>query len=515
MDILLAIVPRIQDDFGYTPAGTALLKGSLEKHGFSSQIFDFNVDLESSYQGKDLVGISNFFMVHDAYNERICNLSMSLIDKWAQQIVAVNPKWLGISVFSYNSHRATRLLSIRVKQLQPNIKIVMGGAGIQTDFTFAETLHSQKIIDFYIRGEGEIALIELLQSNTTYPGINGIPSIQINDIDQIPYPNYDDYELATYTNRRGLIALPITGSRGCVRSCTFCDIASQWPKYRFRSGSNIAGEIKHQVAKYGVNAFRFTDSLINGSLKAFRDMIDELAEYRDTLAVDKKFLWDSHFIVRGPKEMPPACFDVMARAGANLFLIGVESGSQRVRDHMKKGFTQEQLDYCMEQFARVGIKVRFLMIIGYPTETQEDFQDTIDMFTRYQHYTQLGTIDEVNLGLTLNLLNNTPLHNDREKYNVIQEGNHINNWICTDNPTLDFKERLRRRIFLQEHVESIGYKTFESKNYTRQLVSAWSEVSRLPPPIILDGQVVYDRDRGGLLQQPAATDTHKIMLVQK
>lgn len=507
MDIVLAIVPRIQDDFGYTPAGPAALKGNLERHGFTSRIFDFNADLETRYSGRDLIGLSNYFMTPDFYNRKVCAQALELIDSWARQILAEDPVWLGISVFSFNSQRAARLLSIRVKQLRPDTRIVIGGAGIATDFVFAETLAQQRIIDHYIRGEGEIALVELLRGNREHAGIDGRPPRQIDDLGDLPYPNYDDYELATYTNRRGLVALPITGSRGCVRHCTFCDVVTQWPSYRFRSGGSIAAEIRHQVSRYGVRAFRFTDSLINGSLRAFRDMIAELADYQDTLQDHEKFTWDSHFIIRGPREMPPSTFDLLRRSGANLLLIGVESGSQSVRDHMRKGYTQEQLDYCMEQFARCGIKTRFLMIVGYPTETLEDFQETMHMFWRYREHAGTGIIDEVNLGLTLHLLENTPLHRQRRRLGILQEGTHINNWICTANPELDYKERLRRRIVLQEYIEGLGYRTFESKNYTKQLFVAWSEVSRLPPPRIVDGALTYDRDQGGLIATPVANDT--------
>ena len=512
MDIILAIVPRIQDDFGYTPAGPALLKGSLESQGFSAGVIDFNAQLEQRLSGKDLIAVSNYFMTSDMYHKDIGGLALKEVDLWAQQIIEANPKWLGISVFSYNSQRAARLLSIRVKQLNPNIKIVIGGAGIATDYVFSETLKAERIIDAFIRGEGELALVELLKGNTTYPGINGIPFQQIDNLESIPYPNYDDYELVTYTNQRGLVALPITGSRGCVRRCTFCDIASQWPKYRFRSGKSIAGEIKHQVERYGVRGFRFTDSLINGSLKAFRDMVYELAEFRDSLPDDKKFYWDSHFIVRGRREMPPELFDVMQRSGANLMLMGVESGSQSVRDHMKKGFTQDQLDYCMEQFSRTGIKTRFLMIVGYPTETAQDFQDSLDMFTKYLPYANNGTIDEINLGLTLNLLPNTPLHDKRVEYGLVQEENHINNWVCKTNPELDYKERLRRRIMFQEHVETLGYKVFENKNYTKQLFLAWSEVSKMSKPVVFD-DFKYDRDAGGLVATPSSN--RKILEIVK
>lgn len=504
-DIVLAIVPRIQDDFGYTPAGAALLKGSLEAAGFSSKILDFNsaVDAEFRNSTEQITELDNFFFHNNFYNLRVWRTVERLLDTWAKQIIELTPTWVGISVFSYNSHRATRLLSLKLKLLNPDIKIVIGGGGIATDYTFAETLKEQGIIDAYIRGEGEIAIVELLRSNVNCPGINGRSPEQIKDLDTIPYPNYDDYDLKTYTNRKGLEALPITGSRGCVRKCTFCDVAGQWPKFYHRSGQSISNEIIHQTQKYGVTAFRFTDSLINGSLKAFRDMIFTLSKYRETLPDEKKFIWDTHFIVRSPSQMPPEHFDTMKAAGAGTVLIGVESGSEKVRNHMKKGFSQFELDYTMQQLDRVGIRCRMLMIIGYPTETDQDFQETLDMFDRYLPYLKNGTIEEVNLGLTLNLLKNTPLSNNLDQYNLVQPDSHINNWVCKDNPSLDYKKRLYRRITVQAHCEKLGYSVFEAKNYTRQLFNSWQEVQKLAsvaPKVIKD--FLFDREKGGLIETP-------------
>jgi radical SAM superfamily enzyme YgiQ (UPF0313 family) len=356
---------------------------------------------------------------------------------------------------------------------------VIGGGGIATDKIFPQTLLDSKIIDAYIRGEGENAIVDLLNGKTSGPGINGNEPQQIIDVDQLPFPDYDDYELKTYTNKKGLEALPITGSRGCVRACTFCDIANMWPRYYYRSGKNIAKEIRYQVEKYGVGAFRFTDSLINGSMRAFREMISELADYRQSLPSRDRFIWDTHFIVRSKTQMPPEDFDMMAKAGAGTMLIGIESGSPSVRDHMRKGFTEQDLDYTMQQLARVGVKCRMLMIVGYPTETQDDFQQTLDMFNRYVPYLKQGIIEEVNLGLTLNLMPDTPLYQEKQDHNIIQNNNHINDWVCLDNPTLTYKERLRRRIILQAHCERLGYKIFEAKNYTKQLLTAWKEVSSM------------------------------------
>lgn len=504
--MVFAIAPRILDDTGFTIAGAAMLKGCLSRHGYTSKILDLNNNLEEMYKDdpNTLTALGNFFMSYEAFNSSVFAEAEKCIDKWAREIVDLKPKWLGISVFTYNSTKATRLLALYVKKLDSSIKIVIGGAGITNDYAFTDFLYNAKIIDAYVRGEGEIALIELMKGNYNYPGINNIPVKQIDDLASIPFPDYSDYEIMSYTNSKGLVGLPITGSRGCVRKCTFCDINVHWPKYRYRPGKNIADEFKYQIEKHGVNFFKFTDSLVNGSLKAFKEMVYELAEYRKSLPDDKKFYWRGHFIIRGKAQMPPQLFDKMKESGAELFYIGVESGSPRVRDHMKKGFTEDELDYCMEQVNRVGIKVRVLVIVGYPTETLEDFEMTVKMFDRYKPYLDNGTIDQVNLGETLLVLPGTPLDLRKKELGIIKANNHISDWICRTNPSLDYKERLRRRIWIQEHIEKLGYSVWDSDNYAQALYVAWNQISKFPntaKKILEEEEFHYDRELGGIVLQ--------------
>ena len=504
--IALIIAPRIQDDFGYTPAGAALVKAAIVKAGHDCKIFDFNAELEKKFidNKHELVPIDNWFLNNNFYSEKIYNKILTTAEKWVDKIFDYDPTDVGISVFSYNSQRATVLLATLIKKRHPNIPLFMGGAGLNTDNNFGPYCLEQRIMDCWIRGEGELSVPAYLAGNLSHPGLNGIPPKQIDKIDELDFPDYSDYELASYTNKKGLIALPITGSRGCVRACTFCDIASMWPKYKFRSGQSIAKEIKTQVARYGAKAFRFTDSLINGSMKAFRDMTYELSEYRMKLKPQDRFTWDSHFIVRSKKQMPPEDFVKMAQSGAGTMLIGVESGSPTVRDHMKKGYNDEDLHYSLSQLFKNNIKVRFLMIIGYPTETAKDFQLTLDFFDRYADYGRKGLVEEINLGLTLNLLPNTPLYDNAETYGLETTKNHINDWICVQNPDLDFKERLKRRIIAQHHVEKLGYRVFESKNYVRALAIAWNEVNSMHKKNITKfdaSKIKFDREKGILEEQ--------------
>ena len=477
MDILFLIPPRVEDDYGYTPAAAAVLKGQVVEHGFTAKVMDLNAEIDEYFLDyPDRANtINNFFNFNTFYNDKTWKLVEPIIDEWADRVISLDPTWVGLSVFSFNSQRATRLLSIAIKIRNPKIKIVIGGSGINNDKFFAEDLYLKKIIDAYVKGDGELALVELLKGNYNFPGINGSYPQQIKDLDKLAFPNYDDYVLKTYTNKKGLVSLPITGSRGCVRNCTFCDVNSAWPRFFWRSGESIANEIKHQVLKYNVNSFRFTDSLTNGSMRAFREMCLKLVDFRK----QHEFTWDGHFIIRSIKQMPPHDFDAMKNSGAGTTWIGVESGSESVRNHMKKGYTEEDMQYTMEQLDRVGVKVRLLMVVGYITETEEDFQQTMDLFNKWQKYLHSGTIEEVQLGATLNVLPRTPLADNMDKFNIINHTGHINDWICTDNPSLDYKERLRRRIILQAHVERLGYPVFEAKNYVKQMFSQWAQVSAL------------------------------------
>ncbi len=99
--VVLAIVPRIQDDFGYTPAGPALVKGAIVNAGFDCKIFDFNSDIDHRYQtNKELmVPIENWFMNYNFYSSKIFKIVEQLISDWANQILDYNPNTYVIYCF--------------------------------------------------------------------------------------------------------------------------------------------------------------------------------------------------------------------------------------------------------------------------------------------------------------------------------------------------------------------------------------------------------------------------------
>jgi radical SAM superfamily enzyme YgiQ (UPF0313 family) len=421
-------------------------------------------------------------------NTTLSSVAQLYLDQYYQQvineIIEINPKFLGISVFTFQCQIFTQQLLQRLRPKFKN-KILVGGAGLSTNGIassqndFGCDLLAKNLVDYYIRGEGDYALIELLKGNTDYPGINNDNQQQIDELDDIPYPDYSDVVSSSYRWSTGNPQIPVTGSRGCIRKCSFCDIHVAWKKYRYRSGKNLAKEFIHHYQTHSIRNFWFTDSLINGSMKSFREFCQSLIEfYQEQNLPLRYFNWGGQFIVRDCRSMTAADYKLAADAGMNGVAMGVESLSESVRDHMKKGFSNEDLDFTMQQIHANNMNCYFLMIVGYPTETIYDFDDTVQKFIAYQKYALDGTIYGVNLGSTASIDEGTPLWNDVDSLNMDPERQNIGyNWLSLNNPSLTFKERIRRRIVLQETLMDLGYKIWNGDSQLIKLQEAYKKIN--------------------------------------
>ena len=465
LDIVIISVPGVMSKF--PQAAPALLKASVEVAGFTCKTVDFAIKFYQEVNESNSIEI--FFQT--GLNTEEHDNASKLVENWTKEILKLNPKFIGISVFTYQNRVATKLFCQHIRKLS-TVKIILGGQGLSDGGIlgvsgFGKKMYDENLADFWIRSEGEISLVELLKGNTNYAGINSNTFEQIDDLDSIPFPNYDDYDLDLYTSR----ALPITGSRGCVRSCSFCDIHDHW-KYRYRSGQNMANEMLHLYKKYNVNEFNFSDSLINGSLKEFRKFIKIVADFNKTLSNPLK--WSSQFIVRDKGQVNEEYWQHIAESGGQRLAIGVETGSESVRMHMNKKFNNADLDYTMSMLEKYNITCSFLMIVGYPTETDKDFQETLDMFARYKHLTHI--ITNINIGSTLGILPGTPLYNNAEEYNI-ELDKYENNWIAWDNKELSLEKRIQRRSTLKNHVLNLGYTIpTDSTEHMLQILDANKEM---------------------------------------
>ena len=424
------------------PLAPALLKSCLAKDGVESTVLDFNIDFHHwitlDEQHQQLSVWMN--TPHYQLDSSVFSKFQVFIESCLQKIKRLDCRVIGISAFSHVSQPFVEDLCYALKLKLPHIHIVLGGSGCsishqQYSKTWGEIMFENNLVDCVVYGEAEHIIADIFKNKTT--GIVSVPQISNDELLEIPIPDFADYQWDLYGPIES-IQLPITSTKGCVRKCSFCDVAHLWPKFRYRQGAKVADEIIQIYQKYGIVNFSFTDSLINGGLKPFREMNEQLS-----IRLPNTIHYVGQFICRDQHSMPPNDFALMARGGCTRVSIGIESGSQAVRDHMKKGFSDEDLHYTAEQLLRNGISQSWNIIVGYPTETDDDWHLTIDLIKRYKKYHQSIKIYPVGV---FQLLGNTPITTDDALEHLAIENLSANgykeyNWVSANNP----KNTLRHR----------------------------------------------------------------------
>jgi radical SAM superfamily enzyme YgiQ (UPF0313 family) len=251
-------------------------------------------------------------------------LSKPVYDNLIKTIEKLKPEWIGISLLAWDSCISVTLkLSEVIRENFPDIKIVWGGGGIHHKET--KYLKDKGIINHYVYGDAEDTIVELLKGNIEYSGIDSSIPHQFDNLNDMMLPNFDDIDWSIYHDdsrssllTKGLGVAHITGSRGCVRRCDFCDVYKIWPKFRFRSAEKILEEMIYYKEKYNRKFFHFNDSLINGSMKAYRDLMRLLAE--DPRAKD--VWWHSQFIVRSSRQMTDEDWEITSKTNVGLLEVG-------------------------------------------------------------------------------------------------------------------------------------------------------------------------------------------------
>ena len=439
------------------PISGAILASICKKEGHTCRIVDLQINLNNFLKQKNIAtGYFNdvFFEQAPDFNTDQIELLNEFITAELTSVTKQHYDYVLISLFSYLAQAFGKLFLPQLRK-STEAKIVIGGAGIQSQSDFRNNLKSNQIINDFILGEAEQILPIYFRSGIG-PGISNTNFKQIDNLDSQPWPDYSFYDLANYHTNTDK-ELVIIGSRGCVRRCTFCDIAATSPKYRYRPGRDIANEIIHHYEVHGVTDYYFADSLVNGSFKAFNDLCNGLANYNFTTPIR----WSGQYIVRSKNTTPKDHFTMLKESGCKTLFIGIESGSDRVRFELGKKFTNDDIEYYLENFEQNEINTLFLFFTGYISETEQDHAETLTMFKRWQRYVATGTIIGIETLNILTILPGAPLQKIAIDNNFLflHDANgqaQPRLWLNPKNPTFDFKERVKRHISMME--EAMKYK---------------------------------------------------------
>lgn len=470
-DIIFCALPYAT--LGQVQCAPAILKGVALENKFSASTIDFNIELLKLLNDD----VDTYFKLQNYFinpgDAGLTQEELQLINTFFDRTVLFfkqNPsKFIGISVFSFYTHKAALILINLLRKENIQSQIVVGGRGLnampattlknefgirgrESLMTFGQLLLHRKAVEHVIIGDGEDAIVDLLESNSVESKTENISDMYLH-----AEPNYDDYEFDYYHFDNNQISMPITGSKGCVRDCDFCDVPRQFGRYRYRSGQDIANEMINVFSKYkNIYNFVFTDSLVNGGLKPFREFVEIIAKYNDEHP-ERPIKWAGQYICRPPEQIPGDLYPLMAKSGAQGINIGAESGSNHVLMSMKKKTTVEALYHELEQFRRNKITAAVMIFAGHWSEDFYNFTETVQMLINITPYVRSGILSVIYLGIPFAVYEGLPEDVRHQIVGITQGGNAL--WYMPNNVDNTYKDRIYRRLLLSEVCKQLNIPT--------------------------------------------------------
>lgn len=295
----------------------------------------------------------------------------------AERIVATNPDVVGFTSLGCN-FVCTAKIAGYVRQMRPAVPILLGGP--HASIVDREILERFAQFDVLVRNEAEGTIAEVVAAVAGSRAIDGIPGVTyrkhgapersegataLMDVDQLPFGAYDAYPIAEL----GLQTLRVDAGRGCPFACTFCSTASYFGRrYRVKSAARLVDELDRLAATYGITHFGLTHDLFTVDKRKIREFCAVLAPRRYTWSCSARM-----------DCVDDALLNDMRDAGCTDIYYGVETGSARLQPIVGKHLDLDLYRPRIETSLRLGIDTTVSFITGYPNETFEDQNATLNL----------------------------------------------------------------------------------------------------------------------------------------
>lgn len=376
------------------PLGLAQVAGCVKHHGHDVRVFDLNMELWRR-RGERYENLWNWeqfqFWNRPEFVSTFFRENQAFLDGYIEEVLRTDARVIGFSVY-LGSQVAVRQLARRIKDADPRRLIVLGGQYFFKGDKAAEML-ADPAIDAVVSGAADESFPLLLRRLEATGLLEPAPGVAVRaregvvdggapkplrDLDALPFADFSGFPLEFYTFPEP--RLPMAASRGCIWHCRFCSTREFWPGYTYMSGDRIYAELEHQKRLYPkVPHFEFYDITFNGNMKSMTDLCERLwtASRRGR---ERTYGFKINAVLR--PEMEPELLRRMRIVGLVDVIYGVESGSPRVLKLMNKNFTIETAERVLRDTHDAGIKTTGNFMFGFPGETEEDFQMTLDFLSR-------------------------------------------------------------------------------------------------------------------------------------
>jgi radical SAM superfamily enzyme YgiQ (UPF0313 family) len=275
-----------------------------------------------------------------------------------------------------------------IKTNSPLCIVILGGPEVR----YSAENFLKHGADYIVLGEGEETMAELMSNlllNSTpmekdFSLISGLAFMdksnfiqtpereKIKDLDHFPIPNRKKIDLQLYLKawekHHGKNAISVSTMRGCPYTCKWCSRAVYGLSYRRRSPEKVVEELALIKKEYNPDSLWFVDDVFTISHKWLEGFHVALKE--------KNLLIPYECITRADR-MNEAVIKMLKETGCFRVWIGAESGSQKVIDLMDRRVDVRQVREMILLTKKYGIETGTFIMLGYPGETEEDIEETI------------------------------------------------------------------------------------------------------------------------------------------
>ncbi|EKD27646.1 MAG: hypothetical protein ACD_79C00647G0005 [uncultured bacterium] len=356
------------------PVGLGYVLTAVKKHNIEFDLIDMDINKLSM---KDLEEI----------------LNKNQYDIFAFGCIVTGFKWV-------------KELSAIIKKINPDAVII---AGNSVATSIPEILLNNTNVDIAVLGEADITIVELLKSIELKKDISNIDGIAfrhdgkviytkkrtvIKNLDDIGFPDWNIFDLDKYrgypninTNSlttENVNSFPLNSARGCPYKCTFCYHVFRDEKYRKYSKDAIRNEITRLYKDFECGYISFWDELTFPNIKSVEDMRDMLA------GLDYKIGWEA--VSRGDlfKKKDVGLIKELKSLGADNIAFSLENASEEILKAINKKLSVKGVIENSHALWEGGVSPLSSVIFGYPQETKESIQATIDVCEQSNIYPSVG-----------------------------------------------------------------------------------------------------------------------------
>ena len=328
--------------------------------------------------------------VADVMSGKVRSRLCEILSRYIDDVVA-DADLIGISVAHKYQVIPAFLIAAMCKKAKPSVKINVGGSLVTRWSMNKESLTAFfDVVDYFSFFEGEKSLFALVKHLKGEKEIGEVPSlgymsggeVVINPtgesiaMDELPTPLYDKKVIGKYFSPVPVVTL--FTCRGCFwNRCAFCDHAIVYRDcFRTRSVERIVEDIETCIREYGTKYIAFNDEAITAP------MLRKLSREIIRRNIDIRWRNDARF----DKALDKETFELAYKAGLRLLFFGLESYNERVLTLINKGIKREWIEPIIKASSEAGIWNHIYAIVGFPTETAQEFGDTLGFVKRNDKY---------------------------------------------------------------------------------------------------------------------------------